>query len=104
MQHRLSIQNSCNTVYRRNVGCFRYIIVCTIYQGNNKDDDDEDNNNNNDDDDNNNNNSGVRLSFAGTTYRSTPDMTVHYTARRWQNSNYSKHNGFRKGPNRPGNR
>jgi len=45
------------------VGCFRYIIVCTIYQGDNKDDDDDDDDDNDyddddddDDDDNNNNN------------------------------------------------
>ena len=39
MQHRLSIQNSCNTVYPRNMVCFRYIIVNTLLKGDNKDDD-----------------------------------------------------------------
>ena len=45
MQHRLSIQNSCNTVYPRNMVCFRYKIVNTQHKG--YDDYDDDNNSNN---------------------------------------------------------
>ena len=41
------IQNNCNTVYRRNVVFFMYIIVNTLHKGDNKDDDDDDDNNNN---------------------------------------------------------
>jgi hypothetical protein len=32
------MQNSCNTVYHRNMVCFRYIIVNTLRKGDNKDD------------------------------------------------------------------
>jgi len=39
--------NSCNTIYPRNMVCFRYIVVNTLYKGDNKDDDDYENNNNN---------------------------------------------------------
>jgi hypothetical protein len=39
-------QYSCNTIYPRNMDCFRYIIVNTMHKGDNKDDD------NDDDDDN----------------------------------------------------
>jgi hypothetical protein len=42
MQYKLSIENSCNTIYPRNMVCFRYIIVNTLHKGDNKD-----NNNNN---------------------------------------------------------
>ena len=45
------MQNSCNIIYRRNMVCFRYIIVNTLHIRDSKDDDDDD-----DDDDNNNNN------------------------------------------------
>ena len=38
---------SCNTVYRRNVVCLRYIIVNSLHKGDNRDDDDDDNINNN---------------------------------------------------------
>jgi hypothetical protein len=47
------IQNSCKTVYPRNMVCFRHIIVNTVHKGDNKGDDD---NVVVDDDDNNNNN------------------------------------------------
>ena len=38
-------QNSCNTIYPRNIVCFRYIIVNTLHKGYKKDDDDDGNNN-----------------------------------------------------------
>ena len=41
MQHKLSIQNSCNTIYRRNMVCFLYVIVNSLHIG------DKYNNNNN---------------------------------------------------------
>jgi len=41
------MQNSCNIIYRRNMVCFRYIIVNTLHIRDSKDDDDDDNNNNN---------------------------------------------------------
>jgi len=43
--------DSYNTLYSRNMVCFRYIIVSTLHKGE-KDDDDDNNNNHN----NNNNN------------------------------------------------
>jgi len=52
MWHQMKTQNSCNTVYPRNVICFRYIIVHTVHEGDNKDDDDDDDNNNNNNNDN----------------------------------------------------
>ena len=42
MEHRLSIQNSCNTVYPGNMVFFSYMTVHTPHKGDNKD-----NNNNN---------------------------------------------------------
>jgi hypothetical protein len=35
-------QYSCNTIYLRNMACFRYIIVNTMHKGDNKVDDDDD--------------------------------------------------------------
>jgi len=32
MQQKLSIQNSCNTIYPKNVVCFRYIIINTMHK------------------------------------------------------------------------
>jgi len=49
--------NSCNTIYRRNTICLRYIIVNTLHKGVNKDDADDNNNNKN------NNNKGKKLSL-----------------------------------------
>jgi hypothetical protein len=37
----------CNTVYRRNMVGFRYVMVSALHTGENKDDDDDNNNNNN---------------------------------------------------------
>ena len=39
MQHKLSIQNSCNTIYiyTLKIVCFRYIIANTLHKGDNKD-------------------------------------------------------------------
>jgi hypothetical protein len=45
-------QNSCNTIYPRNIVCFRYIILNTMHKGDKKDDSNNNNSNNN----NNNNN------------------------------------------------
>jgi len=39
-------QNICNSIYPRNIVCFRYIIVNTLHRADNKDDDDNNNNNN----------------------------------------------------------
>ena len=46
MYHKLSIQNSCNTIYPRNIVCCRYVIVNTMHKGDNKEDDDNDDDNN----------------------------------------------------------
>ena len=35
MQHNLYIQNSCNTVYPRNMTCFRYLIVDSVHKADN---------------------------------------------------------------------
>ena len=48
------IQNSCNTVYSRNMVCFNYIIVNTVHKCDNRDNNININNNNN-----NNNNKKV---------------------------------------------
>jgi len=48
--------NICNSIYPRNIVCFRYIIVNTLHRADNKDDDD-------DDDDNNNNNNNYDHKF-----------------------------------------
>jgi len=33
---KLKIKKSCNTIYPRNMVCFRYIIVNTLHKGDNK--------------------------------------------------------------------
>jgi len=68
MQHRLSIQNNCNTRYPRKMFCFRYVIVNTLHEGDNKDDDENGNDNNNN---NNNNNERVRAELCRGTRRIT---------------------------------
>ena len=65
MQHRLSIQKSCNTVYPRNMTCFRYVNVNTLLKGDNRDDDENDNDNNK------NNNNRVRAKLCRGTRRIT---------------------------------
>jgi hypothetical protein len=54
MSYKLQIQNSCYTIYPRNMVCFKYRIVNILHKGYNRD-----NNNNN----NNNNNNKVQLEF-----------------------------------------
>jgi len=44
MQHKLLIQNSCNTMYK-NKDCFRYIIVNNLHKGDKKDNNNNNNNN-----------------------------------------------------------
>jgi len=46
-------------MYLRNMVCFRYINVNTLYKGDNKDDDNDDDNNNN-----NNKNNNIFLLYA----------------------------------------
>ena len=36
MLHKLYIRNSCNTLYPRDMVCFRYIFVNTLYKVDNK--------------------------------------------------------------------
>jgi hypothetical protein len=52
MYHKLQLQISCNTIYPRDIVCFRYTTVNTLL----KDDDDDDDDG---DDDNNNNNNNI---------------------------------------------
>jgi len=52
--HKLQIQNSCNTIYPRNMVCFRYMTVNSFHEGDNDDDDDYDDDDDDDDDNNNN--------------------------------------------------
>jgi hypothetical protein len=40
------MQNSCNTVYPRNMVCFGYISVNTLHKGDYDDDDDDDDDDN----------------------------------------------------------
>ena len=56
-------QNSRNSIYRRDVVCFVYIIVNTVHRGDNKYDDDDNTNNTND----NNNNFQKYLQNIGST-------------------------------------
>jgi len=51
-------QNSCNTVYPKDIVCLRNISINTLHKGDDDDDDDDNNNNNN----NNNNNIVLVLS------------------------------------------
>jgi len=52
----LQIQNSCNTLYLRNIVCFRYRIVNSMHKDDNKDDDDDDDGSGSSSSNNNNNN------------------------------------------------
>jgi hypothetical protein len=47
MHHQQYARNSCDTVYPRNMFCFRYISVNTLHKRDDDDDDDDDDNNNN---------------------------------------------------------
>jgi len=52
-------QNSCNTMFPRDMVCFRNMSVDTLHKGDiedDDDDDDDDDDNNNDNNNNNNNN------------------------------------------------
>jgi hypothetical protein len=65
----LQAKNNCNILYTRNMVCFGYIIVNTLYKVNNSNDDNDDKNNNNDDD--------VDLRLSSKTHRNSTTLRTH---------------------------
>ena len=60
MHHEQLHQNSCYTVFTRDMVCLRNISVDSLHKGDTEDDDDDDYD---DDDDDNNNNNNNNLSY-----------------------------------------
>ena len=72
----LQAKNNCNILYTRNMVCFRYIIVNTLYKVNNNNGDDNDDDNSSNDDDK-NNDDDVDLRLSSKTHRNSTKLRTH---------------------------